>query len=82
MAEGQDPTPFYIRTNAGQTFYVDTLEEALKQFASEDGYRLTLTSDSLEVVIRRSSKETDEQGIHSILGEAAYNATVIVRNRT
>lgn len=82
MAEGQEPTPFYIRTNIGQTFYVDTLEEALKQFASEDGYRLTLTSDSLEVVIRRSSKETDEQGIHSILGEAAYNASVIIRDRT
>lgn len=82
MAEGQEPTPFYIRTNNGQTFYVDTLEEALKQFASEDGYRLTLTSDSLEVVIRRSRKETDEQGIHSILGEAAYNASVIIRDRT
>ena len=81
MAKGQESTPFYIRTAEGDTFYVDTLEEALQEFASAEGYRLTLTTDDHEVVVRRSSKEMDEQGVHAVLGELCYQATVIVRDR-
>ena len=81
MAKDQEVTPFYIRTSEGATFFVDTLEEALKEFASAEGYRLTLTTDDYEVVVRRSAKESDEQGVHAVLGELCYQATVIIRDR-
>lgn len=78
----QDPTPFYIRTSFGATYYVETLEEALEEFASDDGYRLTLESDDIQVVIRRSQDDFDEQGVHATLGEKAYHASVVVRRKT
>ncbi len=53
MPASQEPTPFYIRTREGATFHLDTLEEALEEFISEDGYRLTLTAGRKELVIRR-----------------------------
>ncbi len=56
MAGSQTSTPFYIRTQEGATFFVDTMEEALEEFFSEDGYRLTLYSEGKELVIRRSSE--------------------------
>ncbi len=53
MGRTQEHTPFYIRTNGGNTFFVDTLDEALEQFTSDDGYRLTLQVGTNMVVIRR-----------------------------
>ncbi len=53
MGRTQEHTPFYIRTNGGDTFFVDTLDEALEQFTSDDGYRLTLQVGKNMVVIRR-----------------------------
>ncbi len=55
MAKSQEPTPFYIRTRQGETFHVDTLEEALEEFLGGNGYRLTLTAGGKELVIRRDS---------------------------
>lgn len=56
MARTQEVTAYYIRTGEGDTFYVDTLDEALRELISEDGYRLTLISASYELVIRRTSE--------------------------
>jgi hypothetical protein len=58
MAITQEKTPFYIRTTEGECFYTDTLDEALKHFASEEGYRLTITAGEHEVVIRRDTNAT------------------------
>lgn len=81
MARSQGPTPFYIRTAFGDTYHVDTLEEALRDFTAPHGYRLTLMVDGLEVIIRRASTTHDEQGAHDLLGEDAYKATVVVRDQ-
>lgn len=55
MARTSEPTPFYIRTKSDETFHVETLEEALKEFLGENGYRLTLIAGNDELVIRRES---------------------------
>ncbi len=56
MPESQEPTSFYIRTQEGATFYVDTLEEALEAFIGNSGYRLTLSAGQKELVILRDSR--------------------------
>ncbi len=53
MPRTQKVTPFYIRTQEGATFSVDTLEEALEEFLGIDGYRLSLTAGQNQLVIRR-----------------------------
>lgn len=53
MPSTQEETPFYIRTAGGNTYYLETLEEALAQFVSEDGYRLSLGEGETRIVIRR-----------------------------
>ncbi len=76
MGKTQKQTPFYIRTRGGDTFFVDTLEEALEQFASDDGYRLTLEADGKTVVIRRyQEKPRQSSGTGTV-----YWADVTVQN--
>ncbi len=58
MTIDQEKTLFYIRNTEGECFFTDTLEEALKQFASEEGYRLTITAGEHEIVIRRGTNAT------------------------
>ncbi len=60
MARTQETTPFYIRTERGETFFVETLEEALEEFTGDDGYRLTLTAGSNGLVIRRHGEWSDD----------------------
>lgn len=48
-------TPYYLRSEKGETFYVDTLEDALNEFLSKDGYRLTFSSGGKKLTIRRTS---------------------------
>ena len=55
MAKTQEVTPYYLRMQTGECFYVDTLKEALEAFLGDDGYRLTLTGGGKELVIRRTS---------------------------
>ena len=55
MAKTQEVTPYYLRMQTGECFYVDTLKEALEEFLGDEGYRLTLTTTNKELVIRRTS---------------------------
>lgn len=74
----QTETPFYIRTFGGETFYVETLEEALTEFASEEGYRLTLAAGNQQVVIRRSSEPTvDEED--DLLTHKSYDSITTIK---
>ena len=50
------PTEFYIRNKPGQTFWVSSLEEAIRHLLSDEGYRLSIYppgSDTPSIVIRR-----------------------------
>ena len=56
------PTPveLYIRSKQGETFYVSSLEEAIKHLLSDEGYRLTISpvrSDTPSIVVRRGSRK-------------------------
>lgn len=59
MPRTNEKTAYYIRTNNGECFYVDTLAEALAEFLGDDGYRLTLTAGDNELIIRRTSHWDD-----------------------
>jgi hypothetical protein len=77
MARGQEQTPFYIRTQDGDTFYVDSLDEAIATFVAEDGYRLTLGhSDGTEIILRRSSEPHE----HDPLGNPVFNVEMTLRS--
>lgn len=58
MPRTQEVTAYYIRTRKGECFYVDTLAEALEEFLGINGYRLTLSSSTNELVLRRDSDWT------------------------
>jgi hypothetical protein len=79
MKHGQDQTPFYIRTLEGDTFYVDSLDEAVANFVSEEGYRLTLRhTDGTEVILRRSA----EPHKHDVLGNPIFDVEMTLRSET
>lgn len=65
----------YLRTTEGATYHAD-LDEALQQFASERGYRITFElDDGRMIVIRRSSE--GEPGL--LEGDTVYAAEITVR---
>lgn len=74
----QEETPFYIRTAQGGTFHTETMDEALEQFVSEDGYRITFSGAKVEIVIRR---DADPRNLaeDELLKQTSYNATIVVR---
>ncbi len=74
MARTQEPTAFYIRTEKGETFYVDTLEEALEEFVSNDGYRMTLKAGKKTLVARRGDFWNVDQ-----LGSKECTANLVYR---
>lgn len=74
MGKTQETTPFYIVTRKGATFYVDTLQEALEEFVSNDGYRLTLTFLQKNLVIRRGDDWTPIR-----FGEKGSDASLVLR---
>jgi len=54
------PVELYIRNRIGQTFYVSSLEEAIKHLVSDEGYRLSIYdagSDTPNLVVRRMGRE-------------------------
>jgi hypothetical protein len=76
MPRTQEVTAYYIRTQNGETFYVDTLKEALDEFLGDDGYRLTLSSDNKELVIRKSYPWTESDN-----GKLEALANLVYRNK-
>lgn len=74
MPRSQEPTPFYIRTINGETFSVDTLDEALEEFCGEEGYRLSLKGNNVELVIRRDKFET-----RNLIGGEEADAFLVLR---
>lgn len=56
MPRTEEVTPYYIRTQDGDCFYVDTLAEALEEFLGGKGYRVTFASAKQELVLRRTSE--------------------------
>lgn len=53
MPRTNEVTPYYIRTRQGETFYVDTLREALEEFLGDNGYRITFSAGGKEMDIKR-----------------------------
>ncbi len=71
-------TLFYIRTQNGKTFYVETLDEAIAEFSSNEGYRLSIEAGAKSLVIRRDPNpmvlEADD-----FLEQMTYGALVTVK---
>lgn len=56
MPRTNEVTPYYIRNRNGESFYVDTLAEALEEFLADGGYRLTFNTPKRDLVLRRTSE--------------------------
>lgn len=56
-----EESPYYLRSQEGDTFYVETMKEALEEFLGENGYRLMLSYDDKRVTFRRLSPWCDGQ---------------------
>ncbi len=76
MPRSQEVTAYYIRTTAGECFFVDTLQEALYEFLGSEGYRLTLNAGGHELIIRRTSDWST-----NLLDEKVGLATLIYREK-
>ncbi len=77
MPRTSEITLFYIRTQEGQTFYVETLKEALEVFLGDDGYRLTLAAGQKHLTIRRCLDwSPDPYGSKECEATLVYNETL------
>ncbi len=76
MPKTKEITAYYIRTRKGETFYVDTLAEALTELVGEDGYRVTFSAGGKEVDLRRSSKL-----YNGLNGDKECEATIVYREK-
>lgn len=54
MGKTKERKPFLVRTAKGKAYFVDTLEEALSQFSSKDGFRLTFEAGGKIMLIQRN----------------------------
>ncbi len=82
MRRRPERKPFLVRNVKGVTRYVDTLEEALEQFASYDGYRLTLEAGGRTVVIRRGELGKAAPKLASGKTTTVYKADITILNTT
>lgn len=69
---------FYIRSNEGETFYVDSLEEALTHLVSDKGYRLTVSdSQGNELIIRASLFERDHPDLPQVTAQSVTTVRLV-----
>lgn len=76
MSTSEEETPFYIRTVEGDCYYVKNLDDAIKEFVSKEGYRLSLkAANGTEIIIRRETEPSEKD----VLGNDIFHAEITVR---
>lgn len=71
-----DVTQLYVRTREGSTSWED-IPEALSNFVSEDGYRLTIPLGDYEIVLRRGDECTS--WVETVMGQQAFAAHITIK---
>lgn len=83
-SEMVEETPFYVRSTDGATGFLPDLESALQHFASEDGYRLTITIPGVPEIVFRKFGEIEGHVMFQEMGLLAtnrrrFNSTIEIR---
>lgn len=68
----------YLRTQRGDVFYAESLEEALSILTGEDGYRLTISDEQGNEIVVRISGPWEDDGTTTL---EARDSNVRVRTR-
>lgn len=72
-----EETDYYIRDRHGDTFNVKTLDEALRHFVGEEGYRLTIGSyNESYIVLRRGVGEVKRNIINEVEFDGGLDITI------
>jgi len=71
----------YIRTADGQTYYAEDAKEGIKQFLSDDGYRISFNIEGVVITLRKGVEvDTDMTWLDEMLtGQVSVNCAVTIR---
>jgi hypothetical protein len=70
----------YVRTAEGDTYHPTDIREGLKQFLSEDGYRISFNIDGVVISLRRDLQVGPEQRfLDEHLDSESVDAAVTIR---
>lgn len=69
----------YIRTESGETYHPKDFREGLKQFLSEDGYRLSINIDGVKITLRRGSVSDTMRQLDDYLAQESVDCAVTIR---
>lgn len=71
----------YIRTAQGQTYNAENAREAVDQFLSEDGYRLSIVVDGVTFVLRKDCPlDSSIERMDSFLDQRSAQCLVTIRH--
>jgi hypothetical protein len=68
----------YVRTAEGACMDMP-IGEAIEQFLSNDGYRITISLGKVDIVIRKHDDLTDS--VDKLMDQHVVNASVTIRDR-
>ena len=70
----------YVRTAEGDTYHPTDIREGIKQFLSEDGYRISFNIDGVVISLRRDLQVGSEQRfLDEHLDSESVDAAVTIR---
>jgi hypothetical protein len=70
----------YVRTKDGDTYHPTDIREGIRQFLSEDGYRISFNIEGIVITLRRDMQVDDDMlNLDGILGHESVDAAVTIR---
>lgn len=72
----------YVRTKLGDTYHPEDVREGIKQFLSDDGYRISFNIDGVVITLRRDMQvDSDMKYLDSHTGAKSIDAAVTIRDQ-
>lgn len=83
LQEPPDLYEMYVRTKQGATYYPRDVREGIRQFLSDDGYRISFNIDGVVITLRRDMQvDEDMRYLDEHTGTTSIDAAVTIRGLT
>lgn len=70
----------YVRTAEGDTFHAESIQEGLRQFLSNDGYRISFNIDGVVITLRKGmTVDDDMRYLDAHIGSESVDCAVTIR---
>jgi len=79
--EPHDLYETYVRTAEGETYHPDDIRDGLRQFLSNDGYRISFNIEGVVITLRRGVRVDEEMlFLDDQLGQLSVDCCATIRN--